>query len=58
MKKISWAILGAARVNEKLIPAIINSKQGKLVAIGSRRKNAAEEVCRETYKQNRMSHRF
>ena len=50
MKKISWAILGAARVNEKLIPAIINSKQGELVAIGSRRKNAAEE-CVKKYAQ-------
>jgi len=50
MKKISWAILGAARVNEKLIPAITNSKQGELVAIGSRRKNAAEE-CVKKYAQ-------
>ena len=53
MKKISWAILGAARVNEKLIPAIINSKQGELVAIGSRRKNAAEE-CVKKYAQEHI----
>jgi len=53
MKKISWAILGAARVNEKLIPAITNSKQGELVAIGSRRKNAAEE-CVKKYAQEHI----
>ena len=47
MKKISWAILGAARVNERLIPAIINSDQGELVAIGSRRENSAEECVKK-----------
>tara|TARA_B110000037_G_C17111676_1_gene502110 strand:+ start:1624 stop:2640 length:1017 start_codon:yes stop_codon:yes gene_type:complete len=47
MTKISWAILGAARVNERLIPAIIKSKQAKLVAIGSRRQNAAEECIKK-----------
>ena len=51
MKKISWAILGAARVNERLIPAIINSEQGKLVAIGSRRENAAEECIKKYAKE-------
>ena len=53
MKKIRWGILGAARVNEKLIPAITNSKQGELVAIGSRRKNAAEE-CVKKYAQEHI----
>ena len=43
MKKIRWAILGAARVNEKLIPAITGSSQGELVAVGSRRENSAKE---------------
>jgi|TARA_B100000795_G_scaffold252538_1_gene222162 xylose dehydrogenase (NAD/NADP) len=47
MTKLNWGILGAARVNERLIPAIIKSKQGKLVAIGSRRKNAAEECIKK-----------
>ena len=47
MKKISWAILGAARVNERLIPAIINSDHGELVAIGSRRENSAEECVKK-----------
>jgi xylose dehydrogenase (NAD/NADP) len=43
IKKIKWAILGAARVNEKLIPAITGSAQGELVAVGSRRENSAKE---------------
>ena len=51
MKKISWAILGAARVNERLIPAIINSDQGELVAIGSRREKAAEECIKKYAKE-------
>ena len=51
MKKIRWGILGAARVNERLLPAIANSPFGDLVAIGSRRANAAEE-CLEKYQPN------
>ena len=51
MKKIRWAILGAARVNERLIPAIINSDQGELVAIGSRREKAAEECIKKYAKE-------
>jgi len=51
MKKINWAILGAARVNERLIPAIINSDQGELVAIGSRREKAAEECIKKYAKE-------
>ena len=47
MKKLSWAILGAARVNEKLIPSIIKSKQSELVAIGSRRQNSAKECIKK-----------
>ena len=43
MKKVRWGILGAARVNERLLPAIANSPFGELVAIGSRRKSAAAE---------------
>ena len=48
MKKVRWGILGAARVNERLLPAIANSPFGELVAIGSRRQNAAAE-CLEKY---------
>ena len=45
MKKIRWAILGAARVNEKIIPAITGSEHGELCAIGSRRENSAKECA-------------
>ncbi len=40
-KKLSWGILGAARVNERLLPAIIEASNSKLVAIASRRAGAA-----------------
>jgi len=40
---IRWGIVGAARINERLMPAIINSDLGELIAIGSRRKGAAKE---------------
>ena len=43
MKKIGWGILGAARVNERLMPAIVQSEQGELIAIGSRRAGASKE---------------
>ena len=47
MKKVKWAILGAARVNEKIIPAITGSSQGELVAVGSRRENSAKEIVQK-----------
>jgi hypothetical protein len=34
--------LGAARVNERLMHAIVQSKVGELAAIGSRRSGAAK----------------
>ena len=43
MTKIGWGIVGAARVNERLIPAINQSELGELIAIGSRRKGAAKD---------------
>ena len=43
MKKIRWGIVGAARVNERLMPAIVQSELGELIAIGSRRPGAAKE---------------
>jgi D-xylose 1-dehydrogenase (NADP+, D-xylono-1,5-lactone-forming) len=43
MKKIGWGILGAARVNERLMPAITQSDLGELIAIGSRRPGASKE---------------
>jgi D-xylose 1-dehydrogenase (NADP+, D-xylono-1,5-lactone-forming) len=43
MKRIGWGILGAARVNERLMPAIAQSDLGELIAIGSRRPGASRE---------------
>jgi predicted dehydrogenase len=43
MTKIRWGIVGAARVNERLIPAINQSALGELIAIGSRRRGAAKD---------------
>jgi D-xylose 1-dehydrogenase (NADP+, D-xylono-1,5-lactone-forming) len=40
-KKLKWGILGAARVNERLLPAIIEGSNSQLVAIASRRAGAA-----------------
>ncbi|HSI38165.1 MAG TPA: Gfo/Idh/MocA family oxidoreductase [Methylotenera sp.] len=41
-KKLRWGILGAARVNERLLPAIIEAPNSQLVAIASRRAGAAK----------------
>ncbi|CCE22825.1 Gfo/Idh/MocA family protein [Methylotuvimicrobium alcaliphilum] len=43
-KKLRWGILGAARVNERLMPAIVDASNAELVAIGSRRPGAAAET--------------
>lgn len=42
--KLRWGILGAARVNERLLPAIVEASNSELVAIASRRPGAAEET--------------
>ena len=44
MTKLRWGILGAARVNERLLPAIVEAKNSELVAIASRRLGAAAET--------------
>ena len=44
MTKLRWGILGAARVNERLLPAIVEAKNSELVAIASRRSGAAAET--------------
>lgn len=41
-QKLKWGILGAARVNERLLPAIIEAPNSELVAIASRRVGAAK----------------
>ena len=44
MTKVNWGVLGAARIVEKVLPIIANSENGELVAIGSRRKDAAKSL--------------
>ena len=42
--KLRWGILGAARINERLMPAIVGSSNARLVAIASRRPDAAAKI--------------
>jgi predicted dehydrogenase len=42
--KLKWGILGAARVNERLLPAIVAASNSELVAIASRRVGAAKAI--------------
>ncbi len=42
--KLRWGILGAARVNERLMPAIVEAANADLVAIASRRPGAAAQT--------------
>lgn len=46
-KKLKWGILGAARVNERLLPAIIEAPNAQLVAIASRRAGAAKATLQK-----------
>jgi predicted dehydrogenase len=42
--KLRWGILGAARINERLMPAIVGASNAELVAIASRRAGAATKT--------------
>ena len=42
--KLRWGILGAARINERLMPAIVGASNAELVAITSRRPGAAAQT--------------
>jgi len=42
--KLRWGILGAARITERLLPAIAGASNSELVAIGSRRPGAAAQI--------------
>ncbi|MDD1613484.1 MAG: Gfo/Idh/MocA family oxidoreductase, partial [Methylococcaceae bacterium] len=42
--KLRWGILGAARINERLLPAIVEASNARLVAIASRRPGAAAKT--------------
>ena len=44
---LRWGILGAARINQQLMPAIVTAKNSKLVAIASQRLGAAEETLKQ-----------
>lgn len=44
VKRLKWGILGAARVNQRLLPAIIAAPNAELVAVASRRPGAAKEI--------------
>jgi len=46
-RKLRWGILGAARVNERLLPAIVEAPNSQLVAIASRRPGAAAETLHQ-----------
>ena len=54
-RKLKWGILGAARVNERLLPAICEAPNSQLVAIASRRADAARATLEKyapNYKEN------
>jgi len=42
--KLRWGILGAARINQQLMPAIVEADNAELIAIASRRPGAAAET--------------
>ncbi len=44
---LRWGILGAARVNERLLPAIVGAPNAELVAIASRRAQAAAQTLQQ-----------
>lgn len=46
-EKLRWGIVGAARVNERLLPAIVEASNAELVAIASRRPGAAAETLKK-----------
>ncbi|MGR9053767.1 MAG: Gfo/Idh/MocA family protein [Gammaproteobacteria bacterium] len=43
-KKLRWGILGGARINQQLMPAIVEADNAELIAIASRRPGAAAET--------------
>ena len=47
MSKIRWGLLSTAKINQKVIPAIQQSKRGELAAVASRDKEKAEAYARK-----------
>lgn len=51
--KLRWGILGAARINERLLPAIVEATNAELAAIASRRSGAAAQTLAQYAPQQR-----
>ena len=51
MKTVNWGVLGAARVNQRLLPAIENNAHSQILMLASRRNGAAED-CAKQYAKN------
>ncbi len=47
MKFVRWGVLSTANINRSVIPAIRESKRGKLVAVASRSQESAKSYARE-----------
>ena len=45
--QLHWGILGAARINERLLPAILEAHNAELIAIASRRAGASKETLKK-----------
>ena len=45
--KLRWGILGAARINQQLMPAIVAANNSELIAIASRRPGAAKATLQQ-----------
>ncbi len=45
--RIGWGILGGARINERMLPAIVNAPNSELIAVASRRPGAAAETLKK-----------
>lgn len=44
LNRLRWGILGAARVNERMMPAIVQASNAELIAVSSRRTDAARQL--------------
>jgi predicted dehydrogenase len=47
MKKVRWGLLSTANINRRLIPAIVASKRGELIAVASRSQISADRYAQE-----------
>jgi len=56
--KLRWGILGAARINERLMPAIVEASNAELVAIASRRPGAAAQTLAQYAPQQQQQVRI